>query len=44
LIAATGRVLKAALEWPMPSCVALVILQIIASQILVNTIFPVDVS
>lgn len=41
MVAATGRVLKAALEWPMPSCVALVILQIIAGRLVVYAIFPV---
>jgi hypothetical protein len=40
LVAANARVLKAALEWAMPSCVALVILQILAGQALLVYLFP----
>ena len=40
LVAANARVLKAALEWTLPSCVALVILQILAGQVLLVYLFP----
>jgi hypothetical protein len=40
LVAANARVLKAALEWTLPSCVALVILQILAGQMLLVYLFP----
>jgi hypothetical protein len=40
LVAANARVLKAALEWAMPPCVALVILQILAGQALLVYLFP----
>jgi hypothetical protein len=39
-IAASGRVLHAALEWPMASCVALVILEIIAGWMLLYSLLP----
>ena len=38
-VAANARVLKAALEWGMPACVALVILQYLAGQILLFCVF-----
>jgi len=34
MLAVTSRVLKAALEWPMPACVALAILEVLAGQAL----------
>jgi hypothetical protein len=40
LVAANARVLKAALEWAMPTCVALVILQILVGQALLVYLFP----
>jgi hypothetical protein len=38
-VAANARVLKAALEWATPACVALVILQYLAGQILLLYLF-----
>jgi drug/metabolite transporter (DMT)-like permease len=40
MIAVNSHVLKAALEWSTPSCVALVILQIITAQLLLLSLFP----
>ena len=40
MVAANARVLKAALEWGMPACVALVILQYLAEQILLFSLYP----
>ena len=40
LVAANAYVLKAALEWKLPACIALVILQILASQILLIYLYP----
>jgi hypothetical protein len=40
LVAANSRVLKAALEWSMFQCVALVLLEIIAGALLVVAIVP----
>jgi hypothetical protein len=40
MVAANARVLKAALEWGMAACVALVILQYLAEQILLFSLFP----
>ena len=40
MVAAGGRVLQAALEWPMPACVALVILQFIAGWMLMFGLLP----
>jgi hypothetical protein len=40
LVSANAYVLKAALEWKLPACVALVILQILAGQILLIYLFP----
>jgi hypothetical protein len=40
LIAANSHVVKAALEWPGPASVALVILQMIAAWLLVFALFP----
>ena len=40
LIAANSHVLKAALEWPGPASVALVILQMVAAWLLVFALFP----
>ena len=40
LIAATSHVVKAALDWSSASSVALVILQIVASQLLLFAFFP----
>jgi hypothetical protein len=40
MIAASGRVLQAALEWPMPACVALVILEFIASWMVMFGLLP----
>jgi hypothetical protein len=39
-ITASGRVLHAALEWPMASCVALVILEFIAGWLLLYSLLP----
>jgi hypothetical protein len=39
-ITASGRVLHAALEWPMASCVALVILEFIAGWVLLYSLLP----
>jgi hypothetical protein len=40
IIAANARVLKSALEWSLPVCVALVILQILGGQALLVYLFP----
>jgi hypothetical protein len=40
MVAANARVLKAALEWAMPACVALVVLQILGGQALLSSLFP----
>jgi hypothetical protein len=40
MIAVSGRVLHAALEWPMSACVALVILEFIASWLLMFSLLP----
>jgi hypothetical protein len=40
MLAASGRVLQAALEWPMPACVALVILEFIAGWMLMFAVLP----
>jgi hypothetical protein len=40
MIAASGRVLHAALEWPMAACVALVILEFIAGWLLMFGLLP----
>ncbi len=40
MVAASGRVLHAALEWPMSACVALVILEFIASWLLMFGLLP----
>jgi hypothetical protein len=40
IVAVNSRVLKAALEWPMPACAALAILQILAGQALLLFLFP----
>lgn len=40
IIAANARVLKSALEWALPVCVALVILQILGGQALLLFLFP----
>lgn len=40
MIVVNSNILKSALEWPMASCVALVILQIIAGQLLIFALFP----
>jgi hypothetical protein len=40
MVAVNARVLKAALEWAMPACVALVILQILGGQALLVWLFP----
>jgi hypothetical protein len=40
LIAANGQVVKAALDWSSATSVALVILQIVASQLLLFALFP----
>jgi hypothetical protein len=40
IIAANSHVVKAALEWSSGACVALTILQILASDLLVLTLFP----
>ena len=40
MIAANSHVVKAALEWSMPACVALVILQYLAGQLLLFALFP----
>ncbi len=40
MVAASGRVLQAALEWPMPACVALVILEFIAGWLLMFGLLP----
>jgi len=40
MVAANARILKAALEWAMPACVALVILQNFAEQFLLIFFFP----
>jgi hypothetical protein len=39
-VAANSQVLKSALEWSMPACVALVILQFFAAQVLFYSLFP----
>jgi hypothetical protein len=41
VIAASSHVVKAALEWSSPASVALVILQFLAGQLLLLTLFPV---
>lgn len=41
LISANSHIVKAALEWSMPPSVALVILQMLAEQFLVLTLFPI---
>ena len=40
MVAASGRVLQAALEWPMAACVALVILEFIAGWLLMYGLLP----
>jgi hypothetical protein len=40
IVAANSHVLKAALEWSMPACVALVILELFVAQLLFLTLFP----
>lgn len=40
LVAASGRVLQVALEWPLPACVALVILEFIAGWMLTSSVLP----
>jgi hypothetical protein len=40
MVAASARVLQAALEWPMPACVALVILEFIAGWMLMFGVLP----
>jgi len=40
IIRAGGHILKAALELPMPACVALVIMQILAGQLLLVALLP----
>ncbi|HEY6454582.1 MAG TPA: hypothetical protein VIY90_04795 [Steroidobacteraceae bacterium] len=40
MVAASGRVLRAALDWPMPACVALVILELIAGWMLMFGLLP----
>ncbi len=40
MVGASGRVLQAALEWPMPACVALVILEFIAGWMLMFGVLP----
>jgi len=40
LIAANSHVVKAALEWPGPASVALVILQLVAGWVVVYALFP----
>ena len=40
MVAASGRVLHAALEWPMGACVALVILEFIAGWLLMFGLLP----
>jgi hypothetical protein len=40
MVAVNARVLKAAIEWAMPACVALVILQILGGQALLVSLFP----
>jgi len=40
MVAANARILKAALEWAMSACVALVILQTIAGQALLIYLYP----
>jgi hypothetical protein len=40
VIAANSHVVKAALEWSRPASVSLVILQILAEQVLLLTLFP----
>jgi delta 1-pyrroline-5-carboxylate dehydrogenase len=40
MVAVNARVLKAALEWAMSACVALVILQTLAGQALLIYLFP----
>jgi hypothetical protein len=40
MIAANSQVLKAALEWSMPACVALVILEILADWLVVFSLVP----
>jgi hypothetical protein len=40
MLSASGRVLQAALEWPMPACIALVILEFIAGWLLMFGLLP----
>lgn len=40
MIAINTHVLRAAIEWSLPSCVALVILQLLAAQLLLAAVFP----
>jgi hypothetical protein len=40
MVVASGRVLHAALEWPMPACVALVILEFIVQWLLMFGLLP----
>jgi hypothetical protein len=40
MVAASARVLHAALEWPMTACVALVILELIAGWLLMAALLP----
>ena len=40
MIIASGRVLHAALEWPMAACVALVILELLAGWLLMFSLLP----
>jgi hypothetical protein len=42
IIAANSHIVKAALEWSMPPSVALVILQTLAGNLLVLTLFPMS--
>jgi hypothetical protein len=41
LIAASSHVLKAALEWSVPACVGLVILEILSNTLLVFSVLPI---
>ena len=40
MIVASGRVLHAALEWPMTACVALVVLELIGSWFVLLNLLP----
>lgn len=44
ILAVNGYILRAALEWPLAGCIALVLLQTVIGQMLLMTFFPPDIA